>query len=431
MARAKPSAKADKNAKVSETIQPKQPALSEEHVGDSGSDSGSESANSGAPNGKNTSSINNSFPRVTNMKAADDSGSSSDSSEDESEDEDTTESSNADEHQATSKATSVTVGTLKRKATSETSSTTSSSLDQGQLQNAKDVKRRKHNSLGDKASSKDGYMPTGNQRRPTSGQTESTEGTVTTRKGTSVTSKQYQPPTGYSPLKFDIAQDRTAISNRDVDRSNIWHIMAPADVPLSLLRNVTLESISKGRSVLTNEGTGYILVEDTGSEAIPFITLPGKSGYELVSQRISRTLNLQQIINLPFLGRRLNGSAVAADVTEAPVSFVRAQPRGLRMRYMPPGSGLSNVPAAGLESDSEDEGSLRTGEPGYLKTNEHSSRASSLSEKKKKRKTVKEPGSKTLKALGMVPTPHSKDATTKQKSENKARRQTERANGQR
>jgi hypothetical protein len=77
------------------------------------------------------------------------------------------------------------------------------------------------------------------------------------------------------------------------------------------------------------------------------------------------TLQLQAQVDLPNLSKRqadLNtGSSAAANIAQAPLSVIRPQPKGLKMRYRPPGFGSGEPGRIGVDGakgageDDEDE----------------------------------------------------------------------------
>ena len=74
--------------------------------------------------------------------------------------------------------------------------------------------------------------------------------------------------------------------------------------------------------------------------------------------RISRTLHLQQAVQLPELSSKQanpkTGSEAAASITRSTIRAPRPQVKGLRMRFLPTGFGGAEGGILG-DSDSEDE----------------------------------------------------------------------------
>jgi hypothetical protein len=167
-------------------------------------------------------------------------------------------------------------------------------------------------------------------------------------------------------------------------------------VPISSISEVALSAVASGATVLTHKGIEYSLTQvDTTLAHGDNVLVPSDSGYELLEQPIHTTLILQQKIVLPNLTQKqadLNtGSAAAADVGRAAISTARPQPKGMRMRYKPPGFGQG---APGLGSGSEDEGEEEAKSSGFQfpKTKGVSDAPASPEKKKKKRTASGEEG---------------------------------------
>lgn len=166
----------------------------------------------------------------------------------------------------------------------------------------------------------------------------------------------FKPPQGYQPLD---AATPSILTDSNLSGKQIWHITAPSSVPVTSIHSVARDAVQNGKPVLTHKSTDYILAEDTSGTDIASLFLPTADGYAPASQKVQRTLRLQQKITLPELSnlqaKITTGSQAAADVATAPVTGVRPQPTGLRMRYRPMGhvDGEPGMPG----SESEDEGS--------------------------------------------------------------------------
>ena len=174
-----------------------------------------------------------------------------------------------------------------------------------------------------------------------------------------IPAKTFKPPSGYLPMDSAVFVENGALSGSNLDGKQIWHITAPSNVPLSSLTELALSSIQSGEPVLSHKNVQYVLNEDKtiGIESTSLLT-PSTQGYRKAQNRISRTLRLQQKINLPNLSalqaNPAAGSNAAGDVAQASVSTVRPQPKGLRMRYKPPGFGKGRPGRIGSESESGD-----------------------------------------------------------------------------
>jgi len=81
------------------------------------------------------------------------------------------------------------------------------------------------------------------------------------------------------------------------------------------------------------------------------VLLPNKDQrYISTTMPISKTIHIRQQISLPALRH----GGIAESVDTAPRQ-IRAQPKGLRMRYTPPGFGNGPIGKMGVDTDSEDE----------------------------------------------------------------------------
>lgn len=173
----------------------------------------------------------------------------------------------------------------------------------------------------------------------------------------------FEPPSGYVPMD---TKSRSAFQSSDLKGKQIWHITAPIDLPISSLHEVALDAVQSGKPVLSHKGRDYVMSEDKGQqESETALLLPSKDGYTPVQQPIARTLHLKQHVVLPNLSEKqadqTTGSNTAGDAATAAVTAVRPQPRGLKMRYRPPGFGAGNPGTIGSESESEDGDALPVG----------------------------------------------------------------------
>ncbi|EME39807.1 hypothetical protein DOTSEDRAFT_82609 [Dothistroma septosporum NZE10] len=181
----------------------------------------------------------------------------------------------------------------------------------------------------------------------------------------SISAKPFEPPTGYSSLSIDAPASDSLLSKKSLAGKQIWHITAPSNIPIKEITHVALDAISNVTPVLNYKDVDYVLNEDKSyNTQYSNVLLPGEAGYQHVGQSIERTLRLQQKIELPNLSKKqadLNtGSNAAADIAQPPASEIRPQPKGLKMRYKPPGFGKGN-PAMFGSSDDEAEQSTSGG----------------------------------------------------------------------
>jgi hypothetical protein len=150
----------------------------------------------------------------------------------------------------------------------------------------------------------------------------------------------------------------------NLDGKQIWHITAPADVPLSQLKEVAMDKALAGGVILTRKGIDYGFVAgDKNEQGAREVLIPRQNGYKAVSARITQTLHLQQVPRLPKLSSEQadqnTGSEAARSITASSIRAPRPQLKGLRMRYFHSGFGDPDPGILG-DSESEDEEPSRT-----------------------------------------------------------------------
>ena len=124
----------------------------------------------------------------------------------------------------------------------------------------------------------------------------------------------------------------------------VWHITAPASVPITSITSVALDSFNKGEPTLTHDNTAYGFVAQPLDQCRSSLLVPGAEnegdGYRVFSRQFDLTLQLQQLVKLPSL-TAVPGANSKPISKEKPV---RPQPEGLRMRFTP--LGLKDGPRA-------------------------------------------------------------------------------------
>lgn len=173
----------------------------------------------------------------------------------------------------------------------------------------------------------------------------------------SIPAKPYPPPSGFVPIPESGMQSIPAFSADALASKQIWHITAPSSLPLSSLTSLTLDAIKSQQSIFTHNGTDYLL-HPSATSTDESILRPSAEGYTPATHKIDKTYHLQPKITLPNLSIRqassVTGGAAAANIAQPSVSSIKPQPKGLRMRYKPPGYGPGRPGLIGSESDSEE-----------------------------------------------------------------------------
>ncbi|KAM3422175.1 hypothetical protein BST61_g2544 [Cercospora zeina] len=366
--KAKPEEKAKKQSKKAAAARPKTPGLSEERVVDSDSDqdeTATAKSNSKSATGKTAKIKSAPMPPQTTKPDP----SSDDESYDGSESEEIEEDEQVADAPPLKKPDTVPVQVngVKRKAESV------SSLDDGESSEGEpssdeskpDAKRVKTalkdageaEQVGEVSSeeqSEDGKSADeGESAKPAADTTPSRRPAAHGGHFESIPVQPFQPPSGYTAVSVSDA----TFSAKSFAGQQAWHIVAPSNVSLKSLGEITLDAIQSGATVFTHKGTEYTLSEDPSPNTrFDSVLVPSSASYDSVPQPIARTLHLKQKLNLPALSSKQadtnTGSSAAASIARPSVNSIRPQPKGMRMRYKPAGFGAGD---AGLGSDSEED----------------------------------------------------------------------------
>ncbi|KAL9003111.1 MAG: hypothetical protein Q9188_003993 [Gyalolechia gomerana] len=168
----------------------------------------------------------------------------------------------------------------------------------------------------------------------------------------SIARSQEKPPPFKPPAGFEIASIRSSAKVRDLfSKENlrgkqVWHITAPASVPITSIKEVPIQKVAAGDSVLSYSDADYGLIQESGEDTegktllVPF---PEDNGYRLAGATIAQTLHLQEFVKLSALSDKAEGVMNGATrASKSHVKEVRQQPQGLRMRYRPFGDDSSS-----------------------------------------------------------------------------------------
>ncbi|KAL6705268.1 hypothetical protein ACN47E_007078 [Coniothyrium glycines] len=194
----------------------------------------------------------------------------------------------------------------------------------------------------------------------------------------------YSPPQGFTAMPLnDKALPKATNIFGSLQGKQVWHITAPTGISLLDLTEMVMAQALDGEAVLSHRGTDYAFTQaQTGEDGVCAVLVARKDGYRTVPAGISRTLHLQEVVQLPNLSPKQadqnTGSEAAASITRSTIRAPRPQVTGLKMRFLPTGFGGKDAGVLG-ESDDETEarqGTAGLGVPGQL----------NLPSKKEKRK---------------------------------------------
>lgn len=155
----------------------------------------------------------------------------------------------------------------------------------------------------------------------------------------------YEPPAGFVAASISVhpsSKISEIFAPSNLAGKQIWHIATPASVPITSIKEISVDSIQNGATVLSHKGTDYSLVTETEAEMANnhCLLLPSiqSNDYRPCKTSVFNTLHLQQQLNLPT---RAQLSASIPNLASRPRTHVKAprqQPQGLKMRYQPFGA---------------------------------------------------------------------------------------------
>ncbi|KAK1147404.1 hypothetical protein N8T08_001486 [Aspergillus melleus] len=184
---------------------------------------------------------------------------------------------------------------------------------------------------------------------------ESEESSDESSKVKTIAAQPFKAPSGFKSVKKQSPPSSSVASAlSDLRGKQIFHVSAPAYLPLSKVKEISLAKVMQGEPVMKHEGVAY------GIPAEGMINGDGVSNtlltYDPKTQTYTPTIannihsyHVQELIQIPNL------SEVEDKVREAAQEQVvppRKQPKHLKMRFRPVGS--RNAPAETIGSSSEE-----------------------------------------------------------------------------
>ncbi|QDS71392.1 hypothetical protein FKW77_002942 [Venturia effusa] len=227
----------------------------------------------------------------------------------------------------------------------------------------------------------------------------------------------FQPPHGFKSADPSSSSSRTAnlFPLQTTAEKQVWHITAPANVPISSLKELAMDELVEGAPVITYKDVEYSFTMDDTARATTSILLSSENGFEPQPIEVQKVVHLRQVIKLPTAPQSEAGipSSAATTLPQQPQFTVqkrtkREQPKGLKMRYRPSGAGTGDLGHIG-SSDDEVSASRRpksssTGaNVGKKRKERDDDVASGEKEKKKKRKEKRRSGNEDAVALNGTP----------------------------
>ncbi|KAH8880390.1 hypothetical protein GQ53DRAFT_602061, partial [Thozetella sp. PMI_491] len=117
----------------------------------------------------------------------------------------------------------------------------------------------------------------------------------------------------------------------------IWYFTAPESVPIEVVQEhvIPLDRAEKGQPILTHNGDDYGVGFDTSTSTSIKVVIPSKDGadYELLQRPIDQTIHLKRMTRFERDGE----ASVAVTKSHTAAVTARAQPHGLKARFLPIG----------------------------------------------------------------------------------------------
>ncbi|KAA8647216.1 hypothetical protein EYZ11_012040 [Aspergillus tanneri] len=177
-----------------------------------------------------------------------------------------------------------------------------------------------------------------------------------------VAAKPYKAPSGFKTVKKQSPPSSSITSLlSDLRDKQVFHVSAPASLPLSKVKEISLAKVMQGEPVLKHEGVDYgipvdsISNDNTGGKMLLTYD-PKTQTYGPTTANNIQSYHVRELVNLP---ERSETEGRIVEAAQEQVVPPRKQPKHLKMRFRPMGS--QNGPAETIGSSSEEsEGEVRT-----------------------------------------------------------------------
>ncbi|RDL32554.1 uncharacterized protein BP5553_09010 [Venustampulla echinocandica] len=234
----------------------------------------------------------------------------------------------------------------------EDSSSEGESLPENPADSITKKQRQLASSEGSSSSSEieSGSSSSSEEDEDTDGSDESEDGPVRAPKAPTVApvpSGPYGvPPLFKSAAIQDAKQAPAAFKKYKSEGKQIWYFTAPASVPISSIKKMSLSGVKAREKVCSHDGNDYGFVQDVANDGTEAkIMVPhGSETYQAVSNPVDQIFHLQQI-------PKLHDGLKATVPAKKPV---QPQPKGLKMRFLPLGYSDGNAGNMDSNISSED-----------------------------------------------------------------------------
>ncbi|ODM19034.1 hypothetical protein SI65_05651 [Aspergillus cristatus] len=164
----------------------------------------------------------------------------------------------------------------------------------------------------------------------------------------------FKPPSGFKSAKKQSSSSNVSSLLSNLRGKQVFHITAPSFLPLSKVKEISLAKVMQGEPVLQHDGVKYGIPADSISQGEAdgktlFLHDSKTQKYHSTPASNIQSYHVQELISIP----ESNGpTSIAAQDYEKPP---RTQPKHLKMRFRPVGSGEGPAETIGTSSESEGE----------------------------------------------------------------------------
>ncbi|KAF2239422.1 hypothetical protein EV356DRAFT_528021 [Viridothelium virens] len=181
------------------------------------------------------------------------------------------------------------------------------------------------------------------------------------QESTSNRAPRFQPPKGFEPVKppkISSTPSLRPLSPSNLQGKQLWHITAPAKVPMSAIHEIAFDKAMNGQPVLNHKGTSYgVRLSNEPEFKDVRLLVPSERGDSLkaVQSSMAETVHIHQLLEVADTSftpkMELKGTGAASCMRLPRSKPPPKQRKGLKMGYMP--SAVAGTSCTIGSSDSE------------------------------------------------------------------------------
>lgn len=157
------------------------------------------------------------------------------------------------------------------------------------------------------------------------------------------------------PDAADITAAAIESLSRDLSAKQVWHITAPSSVPIASIKELNVDAVRSGKSILTHHQRHYGF--SSGPDDPKHLLVPGGTGnvYKRMRTSVSKSYYLRQVQYHSHVEVTMNEQSTEEPhyfaIAEPPPKAAPEQPGRLRMRYKPFGTSDSPTTSTSVNED--------------------------------------------------------------------------------